>query len=446
MLMWLHLAGCLPERDAGEDSLLLAVLPYTGSFDDKGELHENAIRMALEDLIGAGIQSALGRELKVLTVSSGDGEEVVEDSVRDILEGPDGDSVLGILTSTAAAHEGAARVSVELGVPHFEVSSGSSDEEFLDPAQWLPEQLAYLLSARPLCDYEAEYTARYILQAHPTARVALVRGDDMHDMMHTSMIRSTLLESGFAGTVLESGEGGMSMGPEPDAGQDFVVSYDALAAGGIEPELAAIVQEHAPDVIFFHVRGDSGNLRFLQDTQRSGFQGSVVSCGMARTPALVDPNENGLLSDYLVGHDTEADQDRLLFAMRGPLPSARLDAFKAEYEARFDKSADTFTPAAYDATMLWALGVLAARSADRASVLAAILDTSRTGALSSREDLGALVEGVSSGQDVDYDGVSGPMDMREDRTVPGYYYMERVIPAGEAYSYEKLSSPPPETF
>ncbi|MEQ1505417.1 MAG: ABC transporter substrate-binding protein [Myxococcota bacterium] len=441
------LGGCQPSDDPSGDALLLAVLPYTGKWEDKGILHENAVRMALEDLIDAGIQDAYGGRFKVLTVNSGDGADVVESAVRDIITGPDGDKVLGIVSSTGDAHEGSAKVAVEYGVPHFEGSNGASDAEFLDWTAWSTDELGYLLSARALCTFEAQYTAQYILDQFPTGRIAFVRGDEIHDKMHTAVVRATLAAAGFQGTLIESHDPALAGEADPGNAQDYQVSYDDLDAGGVETQLHDLVTAESPDVLFFHVRGDAPNLRMLQDADRAGFEGRIATCGMARTTGLLDPNENGLISDYLVGHDASNPTDRFHFLMRGAIPSDRLDAFKAEYESRYGMAADTFTPGVYDATMAWALGVLAAGDKDRAHVLGGIVDVSRGGALGSRDDAKALVEAVASGQDVDYDGASGPMDVRDDRTVPGYYYVERVIANGDGtFGYEKLPDPAPVVF
>ncbi len=199
--------------------------------------------------------------------------------------------------------------------------------------------------------------------------------------------------------------------------------------------------------MFFHLRGDGPNLRALQDLDRAAFDGTIATCGMARSSALIDPNENGLISSYLVGRDASLATSRFHFMMRGATPSARLDAFKAEYKGRFGLDADTFTPAVYDATVLWGLGVLAARSKDRADLLQGIITSSQGGEALSRDEMSSLIQRISAGEDVDYDGVFGAMDIREDRTVPGYYYVERVIEDGAgAYTYEKLDDPAPVAF
>ena len=135
--------------------------------------------------------------------------------------------------------------------------------------------------------------------------------------------------------------------------------------------------------------------------------------------------------------------------MRGAKSSDRLTAWKEEYLTRFEVDADTFTPAAYDATMMWTLGMLrAGKPFDRAAVLDAVWDISQGGTMVSRDDLADLVaKGADPSIDIDYDGVFGPMDIRPDRTVEGVYYIERVVGNGDgSYSYEKLSSPAPVSF
>lgn len=446
----LTLGGCSGGDDGdGSEAVLLTVLPYTGKWEQKGLLHENAVRMALEELIAAGAQEALGSKISVIAVNSGDGIDVTEAAVRDIVEGPDGDKVLGILSSTGDAHEGSAVVALEHGIPHFETSNGAHDEEFVDWSQYSDEELGHLLSARALCNYEAVYTAQYIMNEFPNGKVVLVRGDEIHDKMHTAVVRQQLALLGFQGTVVESNDPNLAGETDPGNRQDFAVSYDALESGGVQAELEAIVSAHQPDVLFFHVRGDGPNLRFLQDAQRAGFQGGIVTCGMARTTALIDPNENGLISDYLVGNDVGLAGDRFHFVMRGAIASPRLDAFKADYLERFGIDADTFTTSVYDATTLMVLGLLGSpsRPFDRDEILAAIVASSKEGVEVSRDDLPALITAAAAGEDLDYQGTYSNMDIREDRTVEGYYYIERVVPVdGGGYTYEKLSDPAPVSF
>lgn len=442
------LAGCAggDDDDAGEDAVLLAVLPYTGKWESKGPMHENAVRMALEDLIAAGAQEATGRRFTVISVNSGDGVDVVSQAIDDVLEGPDGDKVVGMISSTGDAHKGAVLAAVEHSIPHFETSNGARDDEFIDWANYTDEELSYLLSARPLCLYEAIYSADFIHAQHAGKKVALVRGDDVHDKMHTAVIRERLRELGFTGEVIESNDPSLAGEANVENRQDFYVSYDALAVGGIEAELQAIQTAHQPDLIFFHLQGDAPNLRMLQDLNRIGFGGVIVTCGMARTDGLIDPNSNGLISDYLVGDDASLTGSRFHFVMRGAIPSPRLDAFKAEYTERYDLTPDTFTPAVYDATMLWGLGVIAGVN-DRAAVLAGIYDASRDGTEVSRDDLASLVQLAASGEDVDYQGASAPMDIREDRSILGRYFVERVTNSGGgAYAYSALSDPAPVEF
>jgi len=436
-------AGCGGTGKEGTEAHLLAVLPKTGSFETKGLLHENAIRMALEELVAAGAHDNMDRTFNVIPVNSGDGADVVEQLIYQALD-EFGDDIVGMVSSTGDAHEGSARVALELGIPHFETSSGAHDEEFIDWSRWSDDELDYLMSSRALCNYEAKRTAEFIHSRWPTGTVALFRGDKEHDKMHTRVIRAELRELGFQGTVLASDDPDLAGEPWEDNQQDYLLSYDALETGGVEADIRQVVDAHAPNVVFWHLRGDDINERFVQDSQRAGYDQYLVTCGMARKDTFIDPNENGLISEYLVGRDNAVSDNRFFFVMRSPLPSPLLTTFNDDFERQFGGPADTFAPSVYDAAMMWGLGVLAADGDfGRPAILRSIQDVSRDGAQGDRGNLNALVAAIASGDDVDYVGVSGPMDVREDRTVPGSYYVEQVVPEGQsAYQYDELADPP----
>jgi len=445
LALLLGLGACAGGGNEGEEVHLLAVLPKTGAFEAKGKLHENAIRMALEELVddkkGGDAHAVMNRTFNVIPINSGDGPDVVEDLVRTAIK-DFGDDVLGMVSSTGDAHEGSSRVALELGIPHFETSSGAHDEEFIDWDLYSDEELSYLMSSRALCRFLAKMTADLIHRKWPTGTVALMRGNLEHDKMHTRVIRDELRNLGFQGTVLETDDPSAAEEPWEDNRLDYILSYDKLETGGIVDDIQAVVDEHDPDVIFWHLRGDSNNVRFVADAQRAGYDQYLATCGMARTAAFIDPNENGQLSDYMVGEDAGVPDSRFFFVMRSPLPSNLLNEFKADYEARFGEPADTYAASVYDAAMLWGLGVLhAGDNYSREAVLRGIQEISRDGAQGNRNGLKALASAAFDGQDVDYVGVSGPMDVRADRTVPGSYYVERVVKAGNGYEYDELTDP-----
>jgi hypothetical protein len=436
------LAACAVGEGGSEQAHLIAVLPYTGGFEVKAARHENAIRMALDDLVEAGAHNRMERTFNVVPVNAGDGKDVVASLVEDVMQQL-GDNVLGIISSTGEGHEGSVEAAIQYGIPHMETSSGAHDDEFLDWEQYSDDELSYLMSSRALCNYEAIVTAEFIMERWPTGRVALFRGDKTHDKMHTGTIRSTLEAMGFQGVVIESNDPAIA-GDDTYAGndQDFLLSYEALESGGVEADIRAVLDAHQPDVVFWHLRGDAANMRFVQDAERAGYGDHLLTCGMARNDTFIDPNENGLISDYLVGNDALLDDERFFFVMRSPLPSAELDQFYVDFEERYDDVPDTFTPSVYDAAMLWGLGVIGAEAFNGEAVRNSIVATSREGDPLTRAELGRGIQSLSQGEDMDYVGASSPMDMRDDRTVPGSYYIERVVPSGSGYAYEELASPP----
>jgi hypothetical protein len=198
--------------------------------------------------------------------------------------------------------------------------------------------------------------------------------------MHTDIIRQRLAELGWQGTLLVSDD---EAPVDPVFGEnkgDFILDYEK---GVFEQEIKAVVDAESPDHLFFHLTGDTHNLRFLQDAQRAGFQGDVITCGMARSLALLDPDQNGDISEYL--------ENRLYFAMRAPIPSADLDAFNTRYKEKYANfRLDEFTPSVYDAMMLVGLAVVDAHPEQTgAAVRDSIVKVSREGKKHTFKDVAA---------------------------------------------------------
>jgi len=448
------IAGCT-QTDAVDGANIIAVLPYTGEFaSGKAEHHLNSLTMALERLLDGGAQEAMGGvPFNVIPVNSGNGPEFVQGAVEGIIDDLDATGrrpVLGIMSSTGKAHQGSAKAAIELGIPHFEVSSGAHDDEFLycseftDPTSCIDysdDEKRFLFSTRALCGPEAEVTADFIAEAYPDAKVALVRGNKTHDRVHTNIIRERLEnDPNFTGTVLVSGDAAND--------QDFMLDY---ASDDFQDAIAALVTEQAPDVIFWHLRGDSINEQFVKDLRLynngAGWDGDSVTCGMSRKSSFIDNDTNGGISNYLAGLNDNGTprQGSFHFVMRAPLDSPARDAFKADYALKFEKDSDTFSASAYDAGLQLGLGIIAAGpDGTLREIRESIIDISRDGdqvgySTPPRE----LVDKVVSGADIDLDGVSGPLDWRPSRIVIGSYYVEKVVAVGDGtFVYEELPSPP----
>ncbi len=435
----LSMLACSSDEANSNDNYKVAlVLPYSEEFASRGKEYENAMSLAVEDLYAAGFKEASGgRGFEFTVISSGNGVDAVRERLQTefdsnkLAEG--GVNYTAVISSTGAAQVGSTEIAGRHSVPHFETSFGAHYEEFLPHEHFGTEVESYLFSTRALCLPEAIVTADFIHAQYPGKKIALLRGTDTHDIMHTTMIRDRLAYLGFTGEVLVSDH---QAPVDPTFGEnrgDYMLSYEK---GTFDTELQALIDTEQPDVMFFHLGGDSFNLRFLQDAKRVDFQGDIVTCGMFRVPTILDGELNGGISEYI--------EDRLYFVMRAPIPSSELSEFNTRYEQKFPGfKASTFASANYDAMVLVGLAALQAYPAKSgASIRDAITDVSADGTKYGYKNLSNLVSDIKAGKDVDYDGPSGNMDIDENRTVPGSYYVEIVESNGSnGLKYTELIDP-----
>ncbi len=407
------------------DIHIVAVLPLTGSYATRGEKHLAAIQMAFERAEDQG-DLIPGRRLRVWVVDGGGKKSDVKKRVADLVKQRltvDGRAlVAAFISSTGPAHEASLPLALELRVPHFEVASGAKEDEFIKREDY-PElsdeayrdMRSFAFSGRALCDKLARKGADFIAarsnnREDPWRRVVIMRGDKEHDRMHARVVRRRLQEladtEGWGGTIVNE--------------NDYVMTYPDFSGDGETMEdprpwrehLTRVKEMYSPDVIFFHLRGDKHNLDFFKDWKRVGSQlGStkIVTCNMAQKPSLLDPVNPGVI-DFLGG--------KLWFAGRGPLKGSQgnpnWDRFKDQYKAYVPElSPDTWTAGVYDAAMLLALAFAKAGSTDGAAVRDAIVEISKGGTEVDFDEVDRAFRLVRSGQDVDYQGASGPMDFMQ---------------------------------
>ena len=446
------------------DIHVVAVMPLTGSYATRGEKHLAAIQMAFERAEAEG-DLIPGRRIRVWVVDGGGKKGVVRDRVEQLVRERltvDGRVLAAaFISSTGPAHEGSLPVALRLRVPHFEVSSGAKEDEFIQRDAYADlsdeeyrDMRSFAFSGRALCDQEALKTADFIAsRSDEWQRVVIMRGDKEHDRMHARMIRGRLEELArtgqWRGTIAND--------------TDYLMAYPDLSGdgeAGTEPKpwrehLTAVKEMYSPDVIFFHLRGDKHNFDFFKDWKRVGGEldpTKIVTCNMAEKPNLLDPVNPGVI-DFLGG--------RLWFVGRGPLKGGNgnpnWDRFKDQYKAYVPElSPDTWTAGVYDAAMLLALAFAKAGSTDGAAVRDAIVEISKGGTEVDFDEVDRAFRIVRSGQDVDYQGASGPMDFLQPEPSPAYsdygwvvhgvYRVDEVRwdeDAGEG-SYVTLEDPAPE--
>lgn len=445
---WLLLSAIAPVlacTAADDTRKILAVVPLSGDFAAQGTSQQHAIQMGIEKLHQAGADRQIGKKLGIVLIDAGLGTAEVEKAVNAAVEKED---VVGIISATNQGHEGSVIPAMIHGLPHFEVASGADEDEFIHSHEEDHGELdqTWAFSTRPLCNDEAVMTADFIADRFPGARVLQIRGTETHDYWHTMPIWDHLTNA-RAGEVELIRDPSVTVTDElsPSANPEgaFIVSYDEASW---QNQVQAIVDAHAPDVIFWHLRGDTNNLKMLQDMSRldagDGFDGHLITCGMARKPDLIDPTKNAGISDYLL--------NRFFFVMRGPHKSTALTEFSEEYAKLWSESQHTFAPSAFDAAVLIGLGLVKLEVAG-GDIREQIFEVATpTGARFSHTTLPAAVKAIEAGDEINYDGPSGSLDMEENhRVVPGDYYIEDVLEeatSSSGFKYRELADPPRRTL
>lgn len=411
---------------------VIVVLPLTGPFQARGESELKALTMAVQDLQGAKVEDALGGPLALLPVDCGPGRDIAKEGVLAEIAGSVKDGkhqIRGIISSTLACLEASLPLAIDYQIPHFEVAAGNLNDEVYEAIYGASHDHSTLdstwsFSTRgPCITGLADVAAELMAQHTEWNNIAIVRGNKIHDREHTKQVRATMEALGATSRITTTLE------------NEVTLSYDATT---FEDSIKALMDSaNPPDAIFYHMNGDSYNLRFLGDAKRAGFQGAIVTCGMARSTPLITPAENGNISDYLVG--------RLFFAMRSPPKSDANTLFKTDFKEFAGQEAVTFTPSTYDAMILLGLGLVQAGDGDNAAVRDAILDVSKEGEPVLYRELAKAMDLIKAGTNINYDGPSGSLDIREDnRTVPSSYYVEEVkadAAAAVGFKYGELSSP-----
>lgn len=438
----LPIFGCTLET-ADDTHKLVAVLPLSGDFKAQGENHKQGIQMAIDSLQRAGIADILGKTISVLLVDAGQKETLKDNVVAAIEEAKSvkGQEFLGIISSTQSAFEASLPLAIENQVPHFEISAGADEAEFIHNHETdHPLDVTYAFNSRALCNDEAVMTVNFIASKYaggPTKKILLFRRTAAHDKMHTKALFDAL-------STL------------PDSPVQFVSSTDVDEKNGNEEgaflldetttswetELQGLINEHQPDLVYFHMQGDGPNQQVLLDLSRvngTGFDGDIITCGMARKKDLLDPATFAPIS-YLAG--------RFYFMMRAPVGGTNLAEFGADYEEMWGVSAHTFASGAFDGASLILMGSAAAKVNDL-DIRDAIFNVATPeGELVNYSTLNQAVDAIAKGQDIDYDGPSGSLDMEfGTHIVPGDYYVEEVKPAdGGVFKFNELDNPARQTL
>jgi branched-chain amino acid transport system substrate-binding protein len=149
-------------------------------------------------------------------------------------------------------------------------------------------------------------------------------------------------------------------------------------------------------------------------------------------PALVrtgnwDPTKSfftdGLASTDLVASVGREATEGMIGSAPGTLSGKSLDAFDKLYNDAPGPARNLFDSTNFDAVMLCYLGAVAAGSTDGQDIADSIVDVTGPGGTKySWEQLPDAVEALQNGDDIDYEGASGPIDWDENGDLSQYVY------------------------
>ena len=161
-------------------------------------------------------------------------------------------------------------------------------------------------------------------------------------------------------------------------------------------------------------------------------EGAGIIKGLLDSPA-VSGTARYFVSDGLTGEDMAARVDAEdLSAVAGfsgtsSYPLADPPRRNAEFESRFDRNeipSLVFTAHTYDAVVVMALAALAAKSTDPSRYVSEVANVTGGGTKcrSYAECRGLLADGDPSNDDIDYEGLSGPIDLDGNGNISRGFY------------------------
>ncbi|WP_336359453.1 ABC transporter substrate-binding protein [Haladaptatus sp. ZSTT2] len=135
------------------------------------------------------------------------------------------------------------------------------------------------------------------------------------------------------------------------------------------------------------------------------------------------------IADSILENTEPGSQDGMTgITESAPSDQESYQQFKSDFEAEFDTSPTVWAAYAYDSVTVAAIAIEAADDFSGASISKVVRDVTRpegTKVYSFAEAKQALADG-NSAADINYEGVSGPVDLDENGDPPGFYQIYRV--------------------
>jgi branched-chain amino acid transport system substrate-binding protein len=354
-----------PAAVAGDGELVVGtLLPQTGDLAFLGPPEFAGVKAAVEDINAAG--GVLGKPVREERADSGDGTPDIAGAGVDKLLDAKADAIIGAAASGVSLS--VINKITDAGVVQF---SPANTSPAFDDAETDPHNL-YFRTA-PSDVLQGAVMANTVIEDGNSNVAILARQDSYGELLAKQV--SEGLESGgatVAANILYSADA-----------QNFTAEVNEVAA--TQPDAVVVIAFNETTKIIPTMIGKGIGPKDVQIY-------------------FVDGNTADYSKDLPKG---------TLTGVRATYPGAELtDDFKQVLLKADPKLTDfTYGPESYDATILTALAAVAAGSDNPEAFAPKIIEVSTGGEkCTSFADCVALLE---DGQDIDYDGVSGPVDLGE---------------------------------
>ena len=356
--------------DGGDGTLKIGyLLPQTGDLSFLGPPMIKGVEMAIRDINAAG--GVLGQDVELVEADDGTDPDVASAAVDKLLNTDNVDAIVGAAASSVTL----AVIDKISGAGVVECSPSNTGSNLTDY-----EDDGYYFRTAPPDNLQSQALGDLIVD-DGLSTVGIIAINNDYGKGFAEQLQAHLEDTGA--TVIEPAY-------YDPAGTDFSAEAKAVADG-------------SPDAVAVIAYPDTG--------------GQVFSAMIANG---IGPSDVGVyITDGLQANDLytkiDADNPAATQGVRGTAPSAAPEGgapFFPDAFSEFAPDVDTIYSAhSYDCTMLIAMAAIAAGTDDPEQIKDAINDLTQGGEkCSTFEECLPLLE---EGEDVDYDGASGPLNFTD---------------------------------
>lgn len=371
-------AGCTSLTGGGGPYEIGMVDALTGSLAPYGERNQNGRELALADINDAGGPN--DRDLEITVEDSGSKNQQGVSAAQKLVNQNGVPLLIGAVGSgvSIAIHD-----SVIKGTDTVQISQNSTSPELTN----YPD----LLRMSPSGAAKGKALAKLV-------------SDDGHDSVAVTWINNDY-GSGLAGVFADSFDGEVAYNNPHDQGGS---SYRGILGEMANTDAIAWV---------FITYADEFTV-MVNEAYDNGYNEQVEYYGAEST-----------IADEILENTEEGSQESLKgITESAPSGQKSYETFKSDYESEFGDSPTVWSAYAYDAVTVSGIAIHAADDFSGSAIASVVRDITRPEGqevFTFQEAKDILSDGGSP-SDIDYQGVSGPVDLDENGDPPGFYQVYEV--------------------